>query len=1010
MPEGNSFGHLMAQPQQQQSAPRPQGGFIPAPGAAEQQNRLDNIDARAANNDARNAAYREQDLALRQRAEAREEYKFQMDQDKLAQRLQTEQTAITDSTAQMRRVIEAATKAKTLSRDGWFTTGFGAETARGIAGTKARDVQALLNTIGSNTAFDRLQRMRAESPTGAALGSVSEIELQLLRDSIASLDQSQSDEQFQQNMDTVIDAYQTVLDRLEGNPTPDGLDRTRRPEMFGDVPVGTNVRTGFQGGADEGRSFDRSQVLLDRYGLTPNQEATIVGFWNVNRGNADLTAEGVRAFFADNGLPIPGDRAIQVNIENAQKEGFLFGPLDLSEEEAAARERVSAFAEDMGEYGYLDLARQGVSLGLLDEAAGVGTALGGLIGGDTDIAKNYTLGRDVEAMRLEEARERLGYGGTAAELLGGGAIGKVQSGLQTALGAGRQVAARGGDVTRAAIQSQLARRAATEGAAAGGIAGFGYGEGAEESLTGAALGAGLGGAIGYGLQRTGNALANRRGGGSGGGGAPPAAPTTPGGQVVQAADNFNAATGANIQPLPADTGGPLIRRASGAVAQTTFGAKPIVEAAEAANSQAQTGIRALAARQGAVPTSKQAGGEVAIKGADKAIKRSRLKVDALYSKARKEAGDAQVPLPLTRTVLQDHIDELSRAPFSADGLSTLRSLADDIGDRTFPVDGIKSMRAQLRDKFIKEGLRGSDIERRVNDVIDAADLDIEDGLIALGKGDAAKSYAEASKAASERFTMIDDVLAPIIGKKGEKSGEQVFEAIDRMTRGDSVALGQFIRAVPEEEAGSIRGIVIDRLGRASKGRQDADGQAFSLNDFLTRWNDEGLSREAKSVLFDGETIAALDDLARVAQGTKEGQRFANFSNTGGANFLNFFLNGAPLGAAATGVGPAVLAGGASVASQVGLGRLLASPGFARWLAKMPKQATPGAASAHINGLTKVAKANPALSSDILSIQSRLQASIAASGGQGSVSIQSGAVQAVAQEPALDSNTTEQGTR
>src|SRR5690606_12534339 len=78
------------------------------------------------------------------------------------------------------------------------------------------DVASLLNTIGSNTAFDRLQRMRAESPTGGALGAVSEIELQLLRDSIASLNQSQSDTQFRANMDKVIEAYQRVLDRLEG--------------------------------------------------------------------------------------------------------------------------------------------------------------------------------------------------------------------------------------------------------------------------------------------------------------------------------------------------------------------------------------------------------------------------------------------------------------------------------------------------------------------------------------------------------------------------------------------------------------------------------------------------------------------------------------------------------------------------------------------------------------------------------------------------------------------------
>src|SRR5690606_4351852 len=117
---------------------------------------------------------------------------------------------------QMRNVVNAAKEAKKLSQEGWFATGVGASTARDIGGTAAADVKALLNTIGSNTAFDRLQKMREESPTGGALGAVSEIELQLLRDSIASLEQSQSDAQFQSNMDKVIESYQRVIDRLEG--------------------------------------------------------------------------------------------------------------------------------------------------------------------------------------------------------------------------------------------------------------------------------------------------------------------------------------------------------------------------------------------------------------------------------------------------------------------------------------------------------------------------------------------------------------------------------------------------------------------------------------------------------------------------------------------------------------------------------------------------------------------------------------------------------------------------
>lgn len=599
-----------------------------------------------------------------------------------------------------------------------------------------------------------------------------------------------------------------------------------------------------------------------------------------------------------------------------------------------------------GPAGLNQLASQGTTLTLADEAAGVGMAAGRLLRGDTNFTDNYQLYTAVERELVRRARERTGALGTATELLGGGgAVRAIGLGATTIGGAFR------------------------EGATIGGVAGFGSGEGMQDSLASAATGAAIGGTLGAGLQRL--AGGGRSGGSGGGSGGNAPVPTTPGGQVIQAADNFNAATGANVQPLPADVGGTLTRRATGGVAQTTFGAAPIVDAAQAVNTEAQAGIRALAGRQGAVPASKQAAGEVAIKGADKTMARAKLKVDALYSKARKAAGDAQIELPMAQATLQKHINELSQVPGGGEGLSTLQALASDIAGKRFPVDGIKAMRTQLRDKFLKDGLRGSDVERRVNEVIDAAELDIEDGLIALGNRDAAQAYADASKAAAERFTLIDDVLAPVLGKRGEKSGEQAFAAIEQLSRGDAVTLGKFMRALPDEEAGSIRGAIIDRLGRASKGRQDADGQAFSLSDFLTRWNDEGLSREAKAVLFDGETIAALDDLARVAQGTKEGQRFANFSNTGGVNFLNFFLNGAPLGAASAGAVPAAGAAAFSVGSQIGLGRLLASPKFARWLAKMPKQNSAGAVRAHLQGLTKIAAADAAIAADALGLQQQL---------------------------------------
>lgn len=80
-----------------------------------------------------------------------------------------------------------------------FTAGPGAMAA-GLPGTPAKNLKETLNTIRANIGFDRLQQMRASSPTGGALGQVSEMENKLLQSVMGSLDQSQSPSQLKENL------------------------------------------------------------------------------------------------------------------------------------------------------------------------------------------------------------------------------------------------------------------------------------------------------------------------------------------------------------------------------------------------------------------------------------------------------------------------------------------------------------------------------------------------------------------------------------------------------------------------------------------------------------------------------------------------------------------------------------------------------------------------------------------------------------------------------------------
>jgi len=115
------------------------------------------------------------------------------------------------------RVIDMVEKGRWPITGGWSVL-------KTIPGTPQHDAQQLLVGIKSNVAFDRLQAMRDASPTGGALGQVSNYENQMLQSAMGSLEQSQRDEQFLPNLKRVKAIYQKVIHEglKPGDPVPTG--------------------------------------------------------------------------------------------------------------------------------------------------------------------------------------------------------------------------------------------------------------------------------------------------------------------------------------------------------------------------------------------------------------------------------------------------------------------------------------------------------------------------------------------------------------------------------------------------------------------------------------------------------------------------------------------------------------------------------------------------------------------------------------------------------------------
>jgi hypothetical protein len=113
-------------------------------------------------------------------------------------------TVLGDITEMKRRVQESPT----------LTTGFIGGILKKVGGTGALDVDELGKTIRANIGFDRLQRMRDESPTGGALGQVAVQELEALQASLGSLNTSQGPDQLIRNLERLETQYRKSMQRI----------------------------------------------------------------------------------------------------------------------------------------------------------------------------------------------------------------------------------------------------------------------------------------------------------------------------------------------------------------------------------------------------------------------------------------------------------------------------------------------------------------------------------------------------------------------------------------------------------------------------------------------------------------------------------------------------------------------------------------------------------------------------------------------------------------------------
>ncbi len=349
--------------------------------------------------------------------------------------------------------------------------------------------------------------------------------------------------------------------------------------------------------------------------------------------------------------------------------------------------------------------------------------------------------------------------------------------------------------------------------------------------------------------------------------------------------------------------------------------------------------------------------------------------NAAYKKAFDLIGeDAPVALDAVRALRESLESKLRTAPSSlqkslGQAISTLKNLERDAVESvvpdTIPFGALREIRTAIGkdlDEPLLSGATGSQ-NAALRQVYGALTEDMS-AVAKLAGPEARKALAVA-----DRYTRAWMNTAGVTLNKIGKfdTDEQAYTyAMSRLGDGGT-NLQRLRNQFEPEEWDTVAASVLEKMGLAKAGAQDATGEVFSVNTFMTNWSK--MSPEAKNALFGGKRYAemreGLDTLVDVASSLKGVEKLANTSNTGRVLITYLTLTGAGTGLAEMGAGQgtgaisAFLVGGLG---SRGAAKLITSPAFIKWLTT--PVTNPNGIGAHFGRLTAIASKDPALKEPI----------------------------------------------
>jgi hypothetical protein len=320
------------------------------------------------------------------------------------------------------------------------------------------------------------------------------------------------------------------------------------------------------------------------------------------------------------------------------------------------------------------------------------------------------------------------------------------------------------------------------------------------------------------------------------------------------------------------------------------------------------------------------------------------------------AGQQKIPVNNLRNLMSDaSIQDVAAvgAGDTAKVLNRIPALLDETGNVSYP--RLKIFRTTLGQKLSSPSLMG-DERAALKKIYGSISEDMKAAIVANGGEKGLQAFNKANNAFARSQELLEKSINPLIEAKTPESVYSL--ALSGSKQGGS-NIKPIMTALNPTQKDFVRGTIVKKMGTQNAGLQDATGEVFSPNKFLTEWNkmDNPLNREAIQNIFTPDQVKAVRSLNKAIASIKETSKIANKSNT----VPGLTWAGLGLGVAASPI--TAVAAGKTILGARAFAELFANPNFVRWLAKAPK-VQPKELPKYISELSIITAANPAIREDV----------------------------------------------